>query len=50
MAANLQEMGYNASFHKPAAGGHVYGKDKAEAATFATLGATFRRQAIGLTP
>lgn len=47
MAAKLQEMGYDASFYEPAAGGHGYGKDNAEAATFAALGITFLRRAIG---
>ncbi len=49
MAAKLQEMGYDASFYEPAAGGHGYGKDNAEAATFTALGITFLRRAIGWT-
>ncbi len=49
MAAKLQEMGYDASFYEPAAGGHGHGKDNAEAATFAALGVTFLRRAIGWT-
>ncbi len=49
MAAKLQEMGYDASFYEPAAGGHGCGKDNAEAATFAALGITFLRRAIGWT-
>ena len=49
MAAKLQAMGYDASFYEPAAGGHGYGKDNAEAATFAALGITFLRRAIGWT-
>jgi len=49
MAAKLQAMGYDASFYEPAAGGHGYGKDNAEAATFMALGITFLRRAIGWT-
>jgi hypothetical protein len=41
MAANLQEIGYDAGFYEPAADGHGDGKDNAEAGTFATLGVTF---------
>ena len=47
MAAKLQAMGYQALFHEPAAGGHGYGKDNAEVAGFAALGAAFLRRAIG---
>jgi prolyl oligopeptidase len=47
MAAKLQAMGYPALFHEPAAGGHGYGKDNAEVANFAALGAAFLRRAIG---
>jgi len=47
MAAKLQAMGYDASFHEPAAGGHGYGKDNAEIASFAALGMAFLRRAIG---
>ncbi|MBI0537385.1 S9 family peptidase [Roseomonas sp. KE2513] len=47
MAAKLQAMGYPALFHEPAAGGHGYGKDNAEVAGFAALGAAFLRRAIG---
>jgi prolyl oligopeptidase len=47
MAAKLQAMGYPALFHEPAAGGHGYGKDSAEQASFAALGAAFLRRAIG---
>lgn len=47
MAAKLQAMGYPAWFHEPAAGGHGYGKDNAEVAGFAALGAAFLRRAIG---
>jgi prolyl oligopeptidase len=47
MAAKLQAMGYPALFYEPAAGGHGYGKDNAEVASFAALGAAFLRRAIG---
>ena len=47
MAAKLRALGYDASFHEPAAGGHGYGKDNAEMADFAALGAAFLRRAIG---
>ncbi|WP_458093479.1 prolyl oligopeptidase family serine peptidase [Roseomonas sp. WA12] len=47
MAAKLQALGYPALFHEPAAGGHGYGKDNAEVANFAALGAAFLRRAIG---
>jgi prolyl oligopeptidase len=47
MAAKLLAMGYDASFYEPAAGGHGYGKNNAEVATFAALGMTFLRRAIG---
>ncbi|WP_159997162.1 prolyl oligopeptidase family protein [Roseomonas sp. 18066] len=47
MAAKLQEMGYRASFYEPEAGGHGYGKDNAEVASFSALGAAFLRRAIG---
>jgi len=47
MAAKLGAMGYDALFHEPAAGGHGYGKDNAEVAGFAALGAAFLRRAIG---
>ena len=46
-AAKLQAMGYDALFYEPAAGGHGYGKDNAEVASFAALGMRFLRQAIG---
>jgi len=35
MAAKLQSLGYNAHFYEPPAGGHGYGKDNSEVATFA---------------
>jgi prolyl oligopeptidase len=47
MAAKLQAMGYRAYFYEPAAGGHGYGKDNAERATFTALGYNFLRRAIG---
>lgn len=47
MAAKLQKLGYDARFYEPAAGGHGYGKDNAEAARFMALGAAFLRRAIG---
>lgn len=50
MAARLQEMGYEASLYEPEAGGHGYGKDNAEVARFASLGAAFLRRAIGWEP
>jgi prolyl oligopeptidase len=47
-AAKLQAMGYDKVwYHEPAAGGHGYGKDNAEVAGFAALGAAFLRRAIG---
>lgn len=36
-----------AYFYEPAAGGHGYGKDNRERATFVALGYTFLRRAIG---
>jgi prolyl oligopeptidase len=50
MAAKLQALGYEAHFYEPAAGGHGYGKDNAEVAGFAALGAAFLRRAIGWDP
>ena len=47
MAAKLQALGYEALFYEPAAGGHGYGKDNAEVASFAALGMAFLRRAIG---
>lgn len=47
MAAKLQAMGYDALFYEPVAGGHGYGKDNAEVASFAALGLAFLRRAIG---
>jgi prolyl oligopeptidase len=47
MAAKLQAMGYEAFLYEPAAGGHGYGKDHLEQATFTALGYTFLREKIG---
>jgi prolyl oligopeptidase len=47
MAAKLQAMGYPAMFYEPPAGGHGYGKDNGEIASFAALGSAFLRRAIG---
>lgn len=50
MAAKLQAMGYDASFYEPPAGGHGYGKNNAEVASFAALGMAFLRRSIGWEP
>ena len=50
MAAKLQAMGYEAYFYEPAAGGHGYGKDNRERASFTALGYNFLRHAIGWNP
>jgi prolyl oligopeptidase len=47
MAAKLQAMSYEAYFYEPAAGGHGYGKDNKERASFTALGYNFLRRAIG---
>jgi prolyl oligopeptidase len=47
MAAKLQALGYDAYFYEPEAGGHGYGKDNMEVATFAALGMSFLRHHIG---
>jgi prolyl oligopeptidase len=47
MAAKLQALGYQAYFYEPAAGGHGYGKDNKERASFTALGYNFLRHAIG---
>ncbi len=47
MAAKLQALGYDAPFYEPGAGGHGYGKDNAEVASFAALGMAFLRRSIG---
>ena len=49
MTAKLQAMGYDAAFYEPQAGGHGYGKDNTEIATFAALGMTFLKQSINWT-
>jgi prolyl oligopeptidase len=50
MTAKLQEMGHEAWLYEPPAGGHGYGKDNAERATFTALGYAFLRQKIGWKP
>jgi prolyl oligopeptidase len=47
MTAKLQAMGYEAYLYEPAAGGHGYGKDNLETASFIALGDTFLRDKIG---
>ena len=47
MTAKLQAMGYEAYFYEPASGGHGYGKDNRERATFTALGYTFLKNKIG---
>jgi len=47
MAAKLRALGYGAAFYEPAAGGHGYGKDNAETASFMALGFNFLRHSIG---
>ena len=48
MAAKLQAMGYEeVYFYEPAAGGHGYGKDNKERATFIALGLNFLKEKIG---
>jgi prolyl oligopeptidase len=46
-AAKLRELGRDAWFYEPAAGGHGYGKDNKERATFTALGYAFLRRAVG---
>ncbi|GJD47498.1 hypothetical protein OPKNFCMD_0206 [Methylobacterium crusticola] len=50
MAAKLQGLGYDARFYEPEAGGHSHGKNSAETAAFAALGAAFLRRSIGWEP
>ena len=50
MAAKLQAMGYRAYFYEPAAGGHGYGEDNKERASFTALSYNFLRSAIGWEP
>jgi prolyl oligopeptidase len=47
MAAKLQALGYSAYFYEPGAGGHGYGKDNAERASFVALGLDFLWETIG---
>jgi prolyl oligopeptidase len=47
MTAKLQAMGYEPYFYEPAAGGHGFGKDNKELATFTALGYGFLREMIG---
>ncbi|RXH06986.1 S9 family peptidase [Bradyrhizobium vignae] len=47
MAAKLRAMGYEAWFYEPAAGGHGYGKDNKERASFEVLGFRFLKERIG---
>jgi prolyl oligopeptidase len=46
MARKLNALGYDASFYEPASGGHGYGKDNAETASFLALGLNFLRRSI----
>jgi prolyl oligopeptidase len=47
MAAKLQAMGYEAWYYEPGAGGHGYGKDHTQTATFMTIGVAFMKEKIG---
>lgn len=47
MVAKLEAMGHEAWLYEPPAGGHGYGKDNAERATFTALGYAFLREKIG---
>ncbi len=47
MAAKLQALGYDAWFFENSAGGHGYGKDSRQIASFAALGNAFLRRSIG---
>ncbi|PRH88139.1 S9 family peptidase [Labrys okinawensis] len=47
MAAKLEALGHRVHFYEPEAGGHGYGKDSRERASFIALGYAFLRQAIG---
>ena len=49
MVAKLKEIGHEAWLYEPPAGGHGYGKDNAERATFTALGYAFLRKKIGWT-
>ncbi|NPU12131.1 S9 family peptidase [Bradyrhizobium sp. 83002] len=48
MTAKLQAMGYDSYFYEPAAGGHGYGTDNRERASFITLGTRFLARHVGL--
>ncbi|WP_257169548.1 prolyl oligopeptidase family protein [Bradyrhizobium sp. SRS-191] len=48
MTAKLQAMGYDSWFYEPAAGGHGYGTDNRERASFITLGTRFLARHVGL--
>jgi prolyl oligopeptidase len=50
MAAKLQAMDCEAYFYEPVTGGHWYGKDNKERASFTALGYNFLRKAIGWEP
>jgi prolyl oligopeptidase len=47
MTAKLQTMGYEVYLYEPAAGGHGYGKDNRERASFTVLGYSFLKAKIG---
>jgi len=47
MAAKLESLGHRVHFYEPEAGGHGYGKDNSERASFIALGYSFLRKAIG---
>jgi prolyl oligopeptidase len=47
MAAKLQALGYEAYFFEPSAGGHGYGNNNFDIASFVALGLTFLSDAIG---
>lgn len=49
MVAKLQGMGIESWLYEPPAGGHGYGKDNSERATFMALGYAFLREKIGWT-
>ena len=46
MAAKLQAMGYEAYFYEPAAGGHGFGSNNRDRATFVALGLSFLKAKI----
>jgi prolyl oligopeptidase len=47
-AAKLIAMGYEAHFYEPASGGHGYGNDNKERATFTALGLNFLWEKLGV--